>query len=136
MWTLHPCAAARGASDGSVQRTSSPSAPTRNLVTPVLCDARTGGAPGYVALDATFILRQATRVSPPSRARAEAPPDAERLEAELHDMLQAAVESAERGEGLDLTADEAQAYFESGELPARVHEAGEAWAAVWRASRG
>jgi hypothetical protein len=88
------------------------------------------------ALDASDVVRQDTGVSPPAQAHTVASPDEDVVEAELHAMLPAGVEAAERGEGIDLTADEAQAYFETGELPARVHEAGEAWAAAWRASRG
>jgi hypothetical protein len=54
---------------------------------------------------------------------------------DIEDVLCAGLEAAERGEGIDLTTDEAQHYCETGELPERVQRAGELWVESWRASR-
>jgi hypothetical protein len=73
------------------------------------------------------------------RTRAPAKPDPAgqvSLPEDLDDLLRAGAEAAERGEGNDLTSDEAQHYYESGELPERVQREGERWAQSWRASRG
>jgi hypothetical protein len=55
---------------------------------------------------------------------------------DVEDVLRAGLEATERGEGIDLTTDEAQHYYETGELPERVQQAGVLWAESWRASRG
>jgi hypothetical protein len=52
------------------------------------------------------------------------------------DQLRAGLEAEARGDGLDLTPQEAEHYFDTGELPERVQHAGEAWAEQWHASRG
>ena len=72
------------------------------------------------------------------RTRAPAKPDSGQTSSpeDLDELLRAGVEGVERGEGIDLTNEEAQHYYETGELPERVQRAGERWADSWRASRG
>jgi hypothetical protein len=75
-------------------------------------------------------------VTPRSRAPAKADPGQASSPGDFEDLLRGGVESAECGEGIDLTSEEALHYYETGELPERVQRARERWAESWRASRG
>jgi hypothetical protein len=62
-----------------------------------------------------------TRPRPTEPVRAELPRDVEA-------QVRAGIEACERGETMALTAEEAERYYETGELPERVER--------WAASRG
>jgi hypothetical protein len=49
--------------------------------------------------------------------------------------MEAALEETAKDGGFELTPAEAELFFETGELPARVEQAGRDWGARWRASR-
>jgi hypothetical protein len=49
-------------------------------------------------------------------------------------IVRAGVEAAERGDGIDLAKQEAEHYYETGELPEHVRRAGDLWAERWRES--
>ncbi len=57
------------------------------------------------------------------------------LSPDAEDLVRAALESAGRGESIELTAQESEHYCETGELPARLEKHGERWAKRWLASR-
>jgi hypothetical protein len=50
-------------------------------------------------------------------------------------IVRAGLEAAERGDGIDLTDEEAEHYYGTGELPEHVQRAGDLWAERWRESR-
>jgi hypothetical protein len=87
-------------------------------------------------LDFAAVWRHALGVPPRTRAPAKADPRQPSPPEDVDDLLRAGVEAAERGEGIELTNEEAQHYYETGELPERAQRAGERWAESWRASRG
>ena len=87
-------------------------------------------------LDFGAVWRHALGVSPRTRPPAKPDPGQTSSPEDLDDLMRAGVEAAERGEGIDLTNEEAQHYYETGELPERVQRAGKCWAESWRASRG
>jgi hypothetical protein len=51
-------------------------------------------------------------------------------------LLRAGLKAAARNEGDDLSREEAEHYYETGELPERITRTGELWAERWPESRG
>jgi hypothetical protein len=62
---------------------------------------------------------------PPPRLRQ--PPRAE-LPKDVEDQVRAGIEASDRGDVMELTSEEAEHYYDTGELPERVER--------WAASRG
>lgn len=62
---------------------------------------------------------------PPARLRQ--PPPAE-LPKDVEDQVRAGIEASDRGDVMELTPEEAEHYYDTGELPERVE--------LWAASRG
>ena len=82
------------------------------------------------------ICRHAQSVTPRTPTPAKPDTGQTSLPEDVDEILRAGLEATEHGEGIDLTSEEAQHYYETGELPERVQRAGERWAESWRASRG